>query len=377
MKKVLFVSTGLSMGGAEVMLYNLLSKMDRSRFQPIVVSLMGNDDDVYKARISDLGIDIHSLNLDQGKFSLNKLFQLSNLIKQEQPDVLQGWMYHGNIATQLAGLFAFQKIPVIWSIHHSLHSLSSEKSLTQIIIRVGAFLSKVVNKVAYVSEKSLEQHQKLGYPEHNSCYIPNGFNTKLFKPSSEFRESFRNQLNISQDSILIGSLARYHPMKDHENLLRAAQIFLKDFPEANFVLLGTNVDYENKVLSDLIEELGIASQVHLLGARTDVPQVLPALDILTSSSAFGEAFPLVIGEAMSCGVPCVVTNIGDSAAIVGDTGVVVPPKNPQELADGWKKICQLSSEEKSSLSQRTRQKVLDLYSLESVVGKYEALYENI
>ena len=377
MKKVLFVSTGLSMGGAEVMLYNLLSKMDRSRFQPIVVSLMGNDDDVYKARISDLGIDIHSLNLDQGKFSLNKLFQLSNLIKQEQPDVLQGWMYHGNIATQLAGLFAFQKIPVIWSIHHSLHSLSSEKSLTQIIIRVGAFLSKVVNKVAYVSEKSLEQHQKLGYPEHNSCYIPNGFNTELFKPSSEFRESFRNQLNISQDSILIGSLARYHPMKDHENLLRAAQIFLKDFPEANFVLLGTNVDYENKVLSDLIEELGIASQVHLLGARTDVPQVLPALDILTSSSAFGEAFPLVIGEAMSCGVPCVVTNIGDSAAIVGDTGVVVPPKNPQELADGWKKICQLSSEEKSSLSQRTRQKVLDLYSLESVVGKYEALYENI
>lgn len=377
MKKVLFVSTGLSMGGAEVMLYNLLSEMDRSRFQPVVVSLMGDNNDVYRARISDLGISVHSLELDPGKFSLDKLFQLRKLIKQEQPDVLQGWMYHGNLASQLAGFLSFQKIPVVWSIHHSLHSLSSEKSLTQVIIRVGAFLSKAVNKVAYVSEKSLSQHQELGYPRNNSCYIPNGFNTKLLKPSSAHRESFRKQLNIPQDGILIGSLARYHPMKDHDNLLRAAQLFLKDFPEANFVLLGTNVDYDNQVLSDLVDELGIRSQVHLLGPRTDVPQVLPALDILTSSSAFGEAFPLVIGEAMSCGVPCVVTNIGDSAAIVGDTGVVVPPKNPQELADGWKKICQLSPDEKMSLSEKTRQKVLDFYSLESVVGQYEELYENI
>lgn len=373
--KIVYVTTGLSMGGAEVMLYNLLSNINRDRFNPIVISLMNKG--VFGEQIEQLDIPVYSVGMLSGKLSVASARRMIELIKQAQPDLIQGWMYHGNLAAQFFNFIAGRKIPVLWSIHHSLHSISSEKPLTQGIIRFGSWSSKYISKVAYVSEKSQAQHQKIGYSKANSCLVPNGFDTSKFKPNSEVRHKFRQELNISDDIFLIGSQARYHPMKDHANFLKAAKILLAECPETRFVMIGTNVDYENQTLTDLIAELGIGDRVHLLGQRRDIPQITPALDILTSSSAFGEAFPLVIGEAMSCGVPCVVTDIGDSAWIVGDTGKVVPPKNPTALATAWQEMINLDPSARANLGKSARSRIVEKFSLDTIVEQYENLYQSV
>ena len=158
MIKILFISTGLGTGGAEIMLYQLLSRINRTKFEPVVLSLMGRD--TYGKFIEALDIPVHTLEIDRGKLPLDKISKLSKIINQQQPDLIQGWMYHGNLAAQFSSLITGKKTPVLWSIHHSLHSLGSEKLLTQVLIRLGGLTAKLVSKIAFVSQKSREQHQK-------------------------------------------------------------------------------------------------------------------------------------------------------------------------------------------------------------------------
>ncbi|PSB09465.1 glycoside hydrolase [Pleurocapsa sp. CCALA 161] len=373
--KILFIITSLTSGGAQVMLLSLLSSINRDRFEPTVISLM--DKGIYGEKIEQLEIPVYCVEMLAGKPTISSIRRMTELIKQVKPDLIQGWMYHANLAAQFFNFFIKGKTPVLWSIHHSLHAIASEKLLTQAIIRFGAWSSKYVDKVAFVSEKSQAQHQQVGYPKANSCVIPNGFDTSEYKPSAEIRQKFRQELDIADHIFLIGSVARYHAMKDHDNFLRAAHLILAEHPETKFVMVGTNVDYENQALTSLIDSLGIGKNVYLLGQRSDIPQITPALDILTSSSAYGEAFPLVLGEAMSCEVPCVVTDIGDSAWIVGDTGKVVPPKNPTALAQAWQEVIKMDTSAKADLGKLARRRIIDKFSLASIVAQYEHLYQSV
>ena len=373
MTKILYITTGLSTGGAEMMLYNLLAKFDRRKFDPIVISLM--DKGRFGEAIEKLNIPVYTLGMNAGIPTIQTTKKLLQTINKIQPDLIQGWMYHGNIAAQFVSFISRQKLPVLWSIHHSLHSLSSEKFLTQALIKLGGLTAKCVKQVAFVSEKSKLQHEKLGYPEHNSCIIPNGFDTSLFQPSTQIKEQFRQELGLPSDAFLIGSIARYHPMKDHANLLQAAKILLSNYPEAYFILVGTDVDQENATLTNLITELDISDRVYLLGERRDIPQITPALDILTSSSAFGEAFPLVLGEAMACAISCVATDLGDSAWIIGDTGKIVPIKNPEALATAWQELISLGKEGRKTRGEAARNRIINYFSLDSVVAQYENLYQ--
>ena len=373
--KLLFITTGLGSGGAEVMLHSLLSSLNRDRFEPAVISLM--DKGIYGEKIEQLDIPVFCVKMLAGKPTLNSARRITRLIKQIKPDIIQGWMYHANLAAQFFNFFVDRKIPVLWSIHHSLHAISSEKPMTQGIIRFGSWSSKYIAQAAFVSQKSQEQHQQIGYSKANSCVIPNGFDTDKFQASAEIRQKFRQELNITDDTFLIGSVARYHPMKDHANFLKAAKILLTDYPQTKFVMVGTDVDDRNSDLTSLIEDLGIGDSVFLMGQRGDVPQITPALDILTSSSAYGEAFPLVIGEAMSCEVICVVTDIGDSAWIVSDTGKVIPPKNPTALAQAWQEVISLDGSSRTDLGKSARQRIIDKFSLVSIVDRYENLYQSI
>lgn len=379
MSKILFISTGLGTGGAEMMLYKLLSSIDRDQFEPVVVSLLKTDcfGDQIINQIDALNIPIHSLDLDPGQFKLGKLLELLNLVYKEKPDIIQGWMYHANLAAQLASFLSFKFIPTIWNIRHSLHSLDYEKKGTSVIIRILGRLSSVPAKIIYNSQIGAAQHQKIGYKSDKTIVIPNGFDVNLFKPSAENRHALRQELGLTEDAFLIGRICRYHPMKDHESFLRAAALLLQDFPELQFVLAGTDIDKNNPNLSKVINELNIGNCIHLLGERKDVPYLTSALDIATSSSYFGEAFPNVIGEAMACEVPCVVTDVGDSALIVGDTGKVVPPKNSQALADGCKELILLDAAEKRSLGEKARQKVIQLYSLDAITAQYTKLYQSV
>lgn len=266
--KIVYITTGLSRAGAEIMLYNLLSNIDRDRFEPTVISLMNQG--ALGEQIEKLGVPVHCAGMLEGKPSIASARRVIKLIKQIQPDLIQGWMYHGNLAAQFFNLFLSEKAPISWSIHHSLHNISKEKPLTQAIIRFGSWASQFISKVAYVSDKSQAQHHKIGYSKTNSCLIPNGFDTDKFKPSSEIRQKFRQELNISDDTFLIGTVARYHPMKDQANFIKAAKILLADCPETKFVMIGSDVDYDNSALTNLIDELGIGDSIYLLGDSAEM-----------------------------------------------------------------------------------------------------------
>jgi glycosyltransferase involved in cell wall biosynthesis len=328
-------------------------------------------------RIEALGIPIYTIGMKQGGIPTPAaISRLIGTVRQLKPDLIQGWMYHGNLAAQLARVFLSPKIPVLWSIHYSLDSLASDKKMTQAIIRFSSIISPYTDQIVFVSKNSKLQHEALGYCSENSCIIPNGFDTSLFKPSIEARRTIRAELGLPEESFLIGLIARYHPMKNHANFLRAAALLLKEFPNVHFILVGSEVDRENQVLHKLIQDLGLFNRIHLLEERRDMPRLAAALDIASLSSAYGEAFPMVIGEAMSCGVPCAVTDVGDSAWIVGNTGRIVPPRDSEALANAWKELIELGAEGREALGKAARARIIEHFSLDSVVAKYETLYES-
>ncbi|MBG1243271.1 glycosyltransferase family 4 protein [Nostoc sp. NZL] len=372
--KIIYIITGLSTGGAEVMLYKLLSRIDRKQFSPVVISLM--DRGTWGDRIATLGIPIYTIGMKQGKPKLANIWQLIHIVRKLKPDLIQGWMYHGNLAAQFARLFIFKQVPILWNVRHSLYSLELEKPETTIIIKLCAQFSKFPKKIIYNSKNSAEQHEKSGYLIDKTCVIPNGFETDKFTPSAKARLSVRSELNTPENALLIGMIGRYHPIKDHFNFLQAAALLLKNYPNVQFVLAGNQVDWQNNILFELIHELGLLKQIHLLGERHDVPRLTAAFDIASSSSS-GEAFSNVIGEAMSCGVPCVVTDVGDSAWIVSDTGKVVPPRDPEALANAWQALIDTGKEGREALGKAARARVIECFSLNSVVAQYEALYDNV
>lgn len=369
--QIVHIITGLSTGGAEMMLYNLLSRTNRDRFIPSVVSLM--DQGTLSDRITALDIPVYSLRMKPGMLPTpDILWKLVRTLRQLQPNTIQGWMYHGNLAASFASLF-IPKVPVIWGIHHSIAALDAEKPMTQAIIKLGAKISPSPRKIVFVSQTSKAQHEALGYCRQNSCVIPNGFDLALFQPSLAAKINVRTILGLPANTLLIGLFCRYHPMKDHANFLQAAAILSQKYPDVHFLLAGTDVDAANQDLQQLIEQLKLSS-VHLLGERSDIPQLMAALDIATSASAYGEAFPLVVGEAMSCEVPCVVTDVGDSQWIVGDTGKIVPPKDPQALADAWQELIEIKAAGRTVLGKAARVRIQENFALDTVVAQYQALY---
>lgn len=380
--KIAFVITGLATGGAEMMLLKLLSAMDRQRFIPTVIALAGGE---LLPRFEALGVSIYCMGFRNGTLPITGFFRLVRLLRQLQPDVIQGWMYHGNLAAQSTAFSLTQKPLVIWNIRgtntdlsQEQWSLAQEKWTSAITIWLSAKLSALPVKIINNSKNSALLHQqKLGYPLKSTLIIPNGFDTERFKPAAPAYQSFRDALNLPADSLLIGLMGRYHPMKDHGNFFQAASQLIKAYPTLKFILAGTNIQPSNQELMGLIYSLGLDASVYLLGRRDDMPEITAALDIASSSSSHGEGFSNTIGEAMSCGVPCVVTDVGDSAWIVGDTGQVVPPRDPDALAHALRELVDMGAEARRSLGQRARQRIVNHFSLESVVRQYEDLYESV
>jgi glycosyltransferase involved in cell wall biosynthesis len=272
-------------------------------------------------------------------------------------------------------MFTSSKAPVIWGIH-STYSLSLEKKMTAALVRLCAPLSKLASSIVFVSRTSQSQHKAKGYFTENSCVIPNGIDTTLFAPSNEARVSVRAELGLSADALLIGIIGRHHPMKDQASFLRVAGQISKRYGAAHFLLAGRGVDVDNRALLKLIEELKLDEHVHLLGERTDIARLVAALDIFCLSSCYGESFPIIVGEAMSCAVPCVVTDVGDSAWMVSDTGRFVPPRDTGALVAAWQEFLEIGPAGRQTLGAAARSRVTELFSLPSVVARYEELYEN-
>lgn len=373
MIKIVHLITDLSLGGAEIMLYKLICRMDHSKFKNVVVSM--TDKGKVGEDIESLGIPVLCLGMRPGVPDPLGGLRLLKFLRKERPHIIQTWLYHADLLGVLAGKLA--NIPsIVWNLRCSNMDMSQYSMLSSIVVRILGKLSSLIKVVIVNSEAGLKLHKELGYGPKMWVVIPNGFDIDRFRPDSEARTMVRRELGLSDNEYLIGLVARFDPMKDHTTFLRAAGNLNSIRPDVHFVLVGNGADEKNESLMKLVTKLSLNENVHLLGERYDIPAITASFDLATCSS-LSEGFPNVIGEAMACGVSCVVTNVGDAAYIVSETGLVVPPHDYWSMSVAWNKLLSMSNEERSNLGLAARERIISLFSIETIVKKYEKLYYEI
>ncbi len=374
MIKVTHIITGLAADGAERMLGNLVSQMDRSRFRNEVISLTNLGDLGIPLRAQ--GIDVRTVGLRKKPADLISFWRLTKFLRDSSPDVVHTWMYHADL---LGGLIA-QSVGVrrvIWGVHHASLQSGSNKMLTLAAAKMCAMLSSMVpRRIVCCSEASRTTHEKFGYQSSKTEFIPNGFDTERFKPDSQAGRTIRLELGVKPDEVLIGMAGRFHPNKDPENFLRAAAILASKYSNVVFAQCGRGITWENSTLATSIMAAGLRHRLRLLGPRDDIEKFFAATDILVSPSQT-EAFPLAVGEAMATGVPCVVTDVGDSALLVGETGRVVPARDPFALARAVGDLIDAGPVQRHCLGIAARARIEKLFSLASIVERYEDLYTRV
>jgi glycosyltransferase involved in cell wall biosynthesis len=371
--KLLHVITGLTTGGAERALYNLLKGGLSERLNSHIISL--KDDGTIGRRIRALGVPVTTLDMLGGWPSLSGLTKLRRIVREFQPDIIQGWMYHGNVAAILARTMSSRRPILVWTIHSSLYDLNHEGPITRQVIRANRWFSSAPDALVYVSWLARKRHEEFGFAPQNGRIIPNGIDVQQFSFSSASRQRVRSELGIPQDAPVVGHVARLHPMKDHQSFLQAATDISRRYPETHFLLCGRDVLLEESSLAQLIP-VHVQDRFHLLGERSDVADLMSAMDIFCQSS-WSEAFPIVLGEAMVTQVPCVATDVGDSATIIGDTGVVVPPRDVTALVDGIERLLRMPVEERRTMGASARVRIQANYTLEAVVDQHAELYEKL
>lgn len=371
--KILHIIVGLYNGGAEGALYRLAAADKSTGYQHFVISMM--DRGVYADRLEQAGSMVGCLYMPRGKLTLRGLFRLYRYIKIIKPDVVQTWMYHadlvGGIVARFAGIRA-----ITWGIRHSNFDPDKNKKLSLLIIRICARLSSYVPaQIACCSQKAVSMHERIGYRANKITVIPNGYALDKVKPCLESRNRLRGELGLDERQPVIGMVARFDPQKDHRNLIQALACLDRQHIAYTCLLVGANMTPENTELSAWIDEAGVRERVLLLGPRNDVPAIMTALDVHVLSS-LGEAFPNVLAEAMACGTPCVTTDVGDAALIVGDTGWVAPARDAEKLAHaiGSALTAQGRADSWQERQLACRERIVQNFGLPKMVASYHKLW---
>lgn len=299
--------------------------------------------------------------------------EIGALIDSKRPDVVQAWMYHAN-AVALLGVFRSRfKPPLAWNIRRGLDDFSERSFKTRTVVRGNAFMSRLPDQIIYCSRESRSQHEAFGFHRATSRVLENGFDTQRFLPSDTSREAFRARYDIREHEIVIGNVGRFDLAKGHGYLLRAFETVARQMPAAKLVLIGRGVDHSNQEIAATVRQLGLSERVLLLGEQESLERVYPGFDVYCSAS-INEGFPNAISEAMTCGVPCVVTDTGASRQLVEGVGHVVPSRSAETLSAALSDISKLSTEERRALGAKARGRISELYSLDSVVRQYRELY---
>jgi glycosyltransferase involved in cell wall biosynthesis len=373
--KVLHLITGLEVGGAEMMLLNLLKQPTFAKETSRVISLTSSG--TIGSRIQKLGTEVVALGMEPGHPEVKGLSRLVHVLRNDPPDLIQSWMYHADFLGSLAAFYC-GNIPIVWGLHHTLDGDHPVQKKTMRILQLNALLSRwLPRRVVCCAESTRLAHIRVGYFSSKMMVIPNGIDINEFSPDPIGRSEVRRELGLDVQTSLIGLFARFHPQKDHQTFSSAAGILHESLPGVHFLLAGAGITPENHELVTWLKAAGIYDQTHLLGLRYDMPRLMSAVDIASLSSAYGEALPLSIAESMACGNPCAVTDIGDAALLVGDTGRVVPPQDPKALSHAWKELLTLPIEERHALGDRARQKISLEYNINQASERYLALYHSI
>ncbi|MCR4378611.1 MAG: glycosyltransferase [Rhodospirillales bacterium] len=373
--RITHVITGLSIGGAEKVLLRLLREMDTNGFENNVISL--TDMGALSESMIATGTIVSAMNFLKGNVNVMPVAHLGAELRSQKPDLVQTWMYHADLIGGIAARLT-TSAPVLWNLRQStLDETHSKKSTIRTAMACARLSSSLPSAIVCGSHSACRVHTELGYDAANMVVLNNGFDTNVYSHSPEQRAAFRAKLGITEDTILIGNPSRYDPQKDHRMFLQAAARVAQKVPNAHFVLCGDSITSENQELSSIIKEQGLSERVHILGTLKDINPFYSAIDILVLSSAYGEGAPNVIGEAMSAEVPCVATDVGDSAYLIDDTGLIVPARNAHALADAVVSLSQDSCDTRKAKGQAARLRIKHHFPLTTMVRRYEDLYRRV
>lgn len=363
--KVIHIITSLGDGGAEHTLYKIC-KHDISN-KHIVISLKSPEK--YFSLLSNLGIKVYCLNFKF--YSIYKFLILINLLRSLKPDIVQTWLVHadliGGVAAKLAGIKN-----IIWNVRYSNFKIGKAKLTTFLIIKLLAKLSFLIPKlIIIVSKRAKKIYEKEGYDKEKLRFIPNGFDLLFLRPNIIQKKIFRKKIKIKKKIPIIGNVARYDPKKDHLNLLTSLSIIQSKKIDFVCLLVGSNINKNNIKLASHIKRLKLSKNIKLLGQNDNILQVMNGLDLYVQSSSYGEGFPNVVAESMACRTPCVVTNVGDASFIVGKTGWVVPPNNPNELAKALEKaLYELTTQKFSKRCNKARSRIIEKFDMSKMLKSY-------
>ena len=376
---VVHIISGLGQGGAETVLHRLVTAPG-GRARHTVISL--GDEDVFGPRLREAGVAVHTLGMKSSiAKGLSGPWRLYKLLRSLRPDVVQTWMYHadllGGTVSRLAGVRA-----LAWGIRNSGADLQQGSRSARSVAWLCARLSRWVPGVIIAcADEAARRHRQWGYDADRLTVIPNGYDLSSWRADPQARQALRTEWGIAPGVALVGSVARWNPLKDHANLLEALALVTRHRRGVCCVLAGDGMDAGNAELQALLQRHGIEDHVLLLGRRHDVPRILAALDVYVLSSR-AEGFPNVVAEAMASGVPCVVTDVGDAAYIVDDAGWVVPPRNAAALADALASALALRDSEpglaeRAARIQMGRSRVEQNFGLDVMVQRYESVWARL
>jgi glycosyltransferase involved in cell wall biosynthesis len=369
--RIVNVISGLQTGGAELAMARLAGALDPARFEVSVVAL-GPDGPVRDV-LRGKGIEVTTLGLRTGRPSPWAVARLGRSVRGPRPTVVQTWLYHADLVGGVTASM-LRAGPVVWNIRQSSPDPATYSRHAIWAAKTCARLSRVVPaRIVSVSQAAVDAHVAFGYDRSRFRVIHNGIDAEVFGPPSiEERAAIREEMGIRADALVIGLVARRHAVKDHPTFLSALRRVVDVDPRAQALLVGAGTE----TLADDIRSVGLSDHCQVLGHRTDIVRITQGLDVAVSSSV-DEGLPNSIGEAMACGVPCVVTDVGDSAHLVADTGAVVRPRDPRALATALVEMLARSPADRGALGVRARERVQQSFGMPKMIAAYEDLYTEV
>ena len=345
----------------------------KENFRNVVVSLSSLG--VVGLQLKTYGIEVHALGMRSALDVPRVFWDLRRLIYMTRPDVVQTWMYHADLLGGLAARVTGVK-NVIWGIRTTDIAAGGSRD-TRIVRWLCARLSNwIPHMIICAAEASRRVHVALGYRAGLMVVVPNGFNLPRLQATPMQVAALRFECGFSAETVVVGTLGRFNAVKDPHNFVRAAGLLAREYPQAQFLMIGRDCNAANAELTGWIKAIGCEDRFVLLGERSDVPVCLAAMDVFCLSSRT-EGFPNVVGEAMAMRKVCVVTDVGDAAYLLGDCGVVVPKEDSVALAEGMAKLLSLSSADRAELGDRAHARIASEFTMERARERFEAVYASV
>lgn len=374
MIRIVLLIRSLEIGGAERQLIELAKGLDKRRFA--VTLLTFYDGGGLRPELEGCAdVRLGSLHKARRWDVLPFLSRLQRTVRELDPHIIYGCMSIANELSLLVGRASRAK--VVWAVQSSNMDWGGYSWADAAIFRLSALLSRFPDAIIVNSHVGKRHYVAHSHADRRMVVIHTGFDYARFHPNDAAGRRVREEWGVAPHERLIGVVARLDPMKDHPTFLGAAAMLARQCPHIRFVCVGDGPAPYRQTLVDLADSLGLGQRVIWAGARGDMPAVYNALDLITSSSAYGEGFSNVLGEAMACGIPCVVTDVGDSAILARDRARIVPPRDPEALVEAWGALLDLSPEQWRAAKETARDRIVREHSVQRFVRETEAILTNL